>query len=72
MHLPLQRVKRALAIVRLSGKDAHAIAHQITHKPLTPRKAHYTNFYDCDDGVIDQGSCDLFPKPGFFYRRRGY
>ncbi len=58
--------KGALAIVRLSGKDAHAIAKIITHKPLTPRKAHYTNFYDCDDGVIDQGLAIYFQTPASF------
>ena len=58
--------KGALAIVRLSGKDAHAIAKQITHKHLTPRKAHYTNFYDRVNGVIDQGLAIYFQSPASF------
>jgi len=58
--------KGALAIVRLSGKDAHAIAIQITHKNLTPRKAHYTNFYDRVNGVIDQGLAIYFQSPASF------
>lgn len=58
--------KGALAIVRLSGKDAHAIAQQITHKSLTPRQAHYTNFYDQDDAVIDQGLAIYFQTPASF------
>ena len=58
--------KGALAIVRLSGKDAHAIAQLITHKPLTPRKAHYTKFYDRDNGVVDQGLAIYFQSPASF------
>lgn len=58
--------KGALAIVRLSGKDAQLIAKKITQKTLTPRQAHYTNIYDRDDGVIDQGLVIYFQSPASF------
>ncbi len=58
--------KGALAIVRLSGKDVVKIAKQITHRELTDRYACYTNFYDDDDAVIDQGLAIYFQAPGSF------
>lgn len=62
--------KGALAIVRLSGKDAHAVAKQITHKTLVARQAHYTKFYDVNeevtDHVIDQGLAIYFQAPASF------
>ena len=58
--------KGALAIVRLSGKGAHAVAKQITHKSLTPRQASYTNFYNHDDAVLDQGLAIYFQTPASF------
>ena len=58
--------KGALAIVRLSGKDAHAIAKQITHKTLAPRQANYTNFYNYDGAVLDQGLAIYFQAPASF------
>ncbi len=58
--------KGALAIVRLSGKNAHVIAKQITHKSLAPRQASYTNFYNRDDVVLDQGLAIYFQTPASF------
>jgi tRNA modification GTPase len=58
--------KGALAIVRLSGKDAHAIAKKITHKSLAPRQASYTNFYNHDGAVLDQGLAIYFQTPASF------
>lgn len=58
--------KGALAIVRLSGKDAYAIAKNITHESLLPRRAHYTAFYDANDGIIDQGLATYFQTPSSF------
>ncbi|MEJ2115506.1 MAG: tRNA uridine-5-carboxymethylaminomethyl(34) synthesis GTPase MnmE, partial [Gammaproteobacteria bacterium] len=58
--------KSALAIVRLSGKDVFKIAKQITHRELTARYVCYTNFYDCDDVVIDQGLAIYFQAPASF------
>ncbi len=58
--------KGALAIVRLSGKDAHAKAKQLTHKSLVPRQASYTNFYNHDGAVLDQGLAIYFQTPASF------
>jgi tRNA modification GTPase len=58
--------KGALSIVRVSGRDAHEIAKQITHKALTPRVTHYTNFYGQDGAVIDQGLAIYFQAPASF------
>ncbi len=58
--------KGALAIVRVSGKDAVKIAKQITHRELTARYACYTNFYDSDGAVIDQGLIIYFQAPASF------
>lgn len=58
--------KGALAIVRLSGKNAHVIAKNITHKQLAPRQASYTNFYSRDGAVLDQGLAIYFQTPASF------
>ena len=58
--------KGALAVVRLSGKDALAIAQKITHKILTPRIAHYATFYEQSDEAIDQGLAIFFQNPASF------
>lgn len=58
--------KGALAIVRLSGKDAQVLAKKITHKTLLPRVAHYTVFYDFSDRIIDQGLATFFQSPASF------
>ncbi|MFK7816582.1 MAG: tRNA uridine-5-carboxymethylaminomethyl(34) synthesis GTPase MnmE [Gammaproteobacteria bacterium] len=58
--------KGALAIVRLSGRDAQVLANKITHKKLLPRLAHYTVFYDFSDRIIDQGLALFFQSPASF------
>ena len=55
-----------VAIVRISGPDAIAIARQITGKTLQPRLATYSNFYDHDASVLDQGIAIYFPAPRSF------
>ena len=56
----------ALAIVRLSGKNAVTIAKQITKKELIARQACYTNFYDSNDELIDLGLAIYFQAPASF------
>ena len=58
--------KGALAIVRLSGKDALKLAKQITHQSLSAREACYTRFYSEDNEVIDQGLAIYFQSPASF------
>jgi len=58
--------KGALAIVRLSGKGAHAIAEKITHKNLSARQASYTNFYNLNGELLDQGLAIYFQTPASF------
>ncbi len=55
-----------VAIVRLSGPAAVAIASQLV-KPLpAPRQAAYRHFLDADGGIIDDGICLFFPAPASF------
>ena len=56
----------ALAIVRLSGKDALTLAEKITKCSLPARHAQYTRFYSSDDFVIDQGVAIYFQSPASF------
>jgi tRNA modification GTPase len=56
----------AIGIVRLSGPHALAIAQQVIHKPLTPRIACYTEFYENESDVLDKGLCLYFPNPHSF------
>jgi tRNA modification GTPase len=58
--------KGALAIVRLSGKDALKLAKQIMHQSLLAREACYTSFYSEDNEVIDQGLAIYFQSPASF------
>ncbi|BFM13814.1 tRNA uridine-5-carboxymethylaminomethyl(34) synthesis GTPase MnmE [Simiduia litorea] len=55
-----------VGIIRLSGKDAATIGAQLTKKNLKPRHAHYGNFYDTNNKVLDQGICLFFPNPHSF------
>ena len=57
-----------VAIIRISGKNAHAIAQTILKRtePLTPRQAHYGNFYNAAGEVIDSGLALFFPNPHSF------
>jgi tRNA modification GTPase len=56
----------ALALVRLSGRDAFAIAGKhVDLSSLRPRVARLCNVYDGDE-VLDQALVTLFPGPGSF------
>ncbi len=56
----------ALAVVRLSGYEVLSIANKVTHKFLQSRHATYTNFYDSNDELIDQGIAIYFQTPASF------
>ncbi len=56
----------ALAIVRLSGKDARVLAEKVTHSPLQTRQACFTNFVSSNGSVIDQGIAIYFRAPASF------
>ena len=58
--------KGALAIVRLSGKDALKLATQITQCSPKARQACYTSFFNNDGEVIDQGLVVFFQSPASF------
>ena len=56
-----------IGIVRLSGKQALAIALQVTgREALRPRLAHYCQFHDADRHWIDDGIALYFPAPHSF------
>ncbi len=56
----------ALAIVRLSGKQAREVAEKITKTSLAARHALFTNFFNHDESVIDQGLTIFFQAPASF------
>lgn len=56
----------SVGIIRLSGPRALEIAKLVTHKNLTPRYAHFSNFFDDNGDVIDQGIAIYFPAPHSF------
>ena len=56
----------ALAIVRLSGKDARRVAEKITKTFLVARQACFTSFFASDHSVIDQGLAIYFQAPASF------
>jgi tRNA modification GTPase len=53
----------AVAIVRLSGRDALAIARQITRVEPRPRHAELCTFRDANGDALDQGLLLFFPAP---------
>jgi len=55
-----------IGIVRISGKKVLSIAQTILHRSPEPRYAHYTNFNNADEEVIDQGLVLYFAKPNSF------
>ena len=55
-----------VGIVRISGPKAAEIAEQIVQHPLTPRYAHYGNFYDVEGRALDKGIALFFPNPHSF------
>lgn len=56
----------SVAIIRISGPNALAIAKFVTHTELSPRHAHFTSFYDNESDIIDQGIAIYFPSPHSF------
>ncbi len=56
----------ALAIVRLSGKQAREVAEKITKTSLVARQAVFTSFLNQDGSVIDQGLTIFFQAPASF------
>lgn len=56
----------SVGIIRLSGPQALAIATAVTHKTLTARYAHFSEFFDHNEEVIDQGIAIYFPAPNSF------
>ena len=56
-----------IGVVRISGPATQTIARAITHTALTPRYAHYGNFFAADgDDIVDCGIALLFPAPHSF------
>lgn len=57
-----------VGIIRLSGPKAHSLALAISGRTvsLKPRFAHYSNFVDQNDNVMDQGLMLFFPGPHSF------
>src|SRR5207248_2768546 len=56
----------AIALVRLSGPDAFAIAaRHLRAIPVEPRVAHLCDVLD-GDGKLDQALVTLFPSPNMF------
>ncbi|HMU61038.1 MAG TPA: tRNA uridine-5-carboxymethylaminomethyl(34) synthesis GTPase MnmE [Gemmatimonadales bacterium] len=57
--------RSALAVVRLSGRGAFAIAARVvpTFTTAPPRTAHLANFVDGDGTLIDRGLYTVFPGP---------
>ena len=55
-----------VGIVRISGPLAAKMAVAICQRELSPRYAHYGDFFTEDDTVIDQGLALYFPGPNSF------
>lgn len=56
----------AIAVVRLSGPKARAIARELTGGALEPRRAHLRTFRDASREPLDRGLALFFPAPGSF------
>jgi tRNA modification GTPase len=56
----------SVGIIRISGAHALEIAKAVTHKSLSPRYAHFSEFFDHNNDVIDQGIAIYFPAPNSF------
>lgn len=55
-----------VGIIRVSGPKALDIAEQVLKISPKPRYAHYGEFYDVDDSLIDEGIALYFPGPNSF------
>ena len=58
--------KGGIGIVRLSGRNALAIAKQLVQADLAPRHALFSSFINSDFEKIDEGIALYFPKPNSF------
>ena len=52
-----------IGVVRVSGHDLAALAHNMVGKTLTPRLATYASFVDAQGQILDQGFVLFFPAP---------
>ncbi len=52
-----------VGIVRISGREALAIAERMTGKTLRPRYAHFASFRNVDGEIIDHGVAIYFNAP---------
>ena len=55
-----------IGIVRISGKAAKDICHRLIHTVPPARFAHYANFKDEENDIIDQGIVIVFDQPNSF------
>ena len=55
-----------IAVVRLSGENALAIAEKLTQGSLSPHKAQFRHLYDENSHIIDQAVVIFFPSPNSF------
>lgn len=58
--------KGGIGIIRLSGDKALAIGKQISGINLKPRCAHFSEFFDQQKNLIDNGIAIYFPNPNSF------
>ncbi|BBI01034.1 predicted GTPase [Buchnera aphidicola (Nipponaphis monzeni)] len=58
--------KSGVAIVRISGEKAPEVCMKVLKKIPSPRYAHYLNFFDNNNCIIDQGIGIWFPAPYSF------
>ncbi len=55
-----------VGIIRISGALVLKIAEQICPKSLKPRQAHFTDFLDAEQNLIDTGIILFFPGPASY------
>ncbi len=56
-----------VGIIRVSGGNLEALIEALTHKvQLKPRFAHYTDFFNANDEILDSGLLLYFPGPNSF------
>ncbi|MDP1465786.1 tRNA uridine-5-carboxymethylaminomethyl(34) synthesis GTPase MnmE, partial [Klebsiella pneumoniae] len=55
-----------VGIDRISGPLAGIAAKAISGRELKPRYAHYGQFLDADESVLDEGLAIYFPGPNSF------
>lgn len=55
-----------IGIIRISGTNLTAFAHQILTVSLIPRHAHFASFVDANGATLDEGVALYFPAPHSF------